>query len=574
MIEARQISKAAPLLQVDDLRVRFRHGRADTEVVRGVSFEISAGETLGLVGESGSGKSVTAMSVLQLLPYPSAHHPSGRIQFDGVDLMGASETALESVRGNRIGMIFQEPMSSLNPVMSIGEQIVEVLTAHRGTSRKAAYVRALALLKRVRLPDAERRLGSYPFELSGGQAQRAMIAIALANDPALLIADEPTTALDVTVQAQILTLLRDLQRELGLAMLLISHDLDVVRKMADRVCVMTDGRIVETGPTARVLAQPDHAYTRMLLDAQPRGAPVAVASDAPVVLEARDLCMSFPIRSGFFRRITGSVEAVRDVSLELQEGQTLGVVGESGSGKTTLGRMLLRLVDGRGSIRLDGQDISRFSRSEMRPLRRRLQIVFQDPFGSLSPRMRVDEIVGEGLRIHEPATTIADRSRRVARALTEVGLDHAAGRRFPHEFSGGQRQRIAIARALVLQPRIIILDEPTSALDRSVQAQIVDLLRDLQARYRLAYLFISHDLAVVRALADRIMVMKDGAVVEAGAASDLFALPSHPYTQALFRAAFDLEAVSAPGATQAVPTTLLAPASTIERPPAGGATGG
>jgi microcin C transport system ATP-binding protein len=541
--------------------------------VEGVSFEIGPGETLGLVGESGSGKSVTALSVPQLLPYPHARHPSGSIRFEGAELVGAPEHRLQRIRGNRIGMIFQEPMSSLNPVMTVGEQIEEVLQAHQGLDRPAARERALVLLRRVRLPEPERRLRSYPFELSGGQAQRAMIAVALANDPRLLIADEPTTALDVTVQAQILGLLRELREDLGLALMLITHDLAIVRKMADRVCVMQGGRIVETGSTAALFADPRHPYTRMLLAAEPRGAPVPVPAEAPVVLQAEGLGMRFPIRSGLLRRVTGHVQAVRGVSLSVREGQTVGVVGESGSGKTTLGRLLLRLVDGEGRIRFDGADITGRPRRALRPMRRAFQIVFQDPVSALSPRMRVEEIVGEGLRIHGIGAPGPDRTARIEAALAEVGIDPATRRRFPHEFSGGQRQRIAIARVLVLKPRLIVLDEPTSALDRSVQAQIVELLRDLQARHGIAYVFISHDLAVVRALADAVIVMKDGTVVESGPAAGLFARPRHPYTRSLFRAAFELEPEPADDPPQGGALPGAAPGPELAAPPQPAPTG-
>jgi microcin C transport system ATP-binding protein len=534
-------SACKPLLSVRDLGVTFVAAHKEFDVVRNVSFDIAPGETLGIVGESGSGKSLTALSVMQLLPYPAAKHKTGSIQFDGTELVGADAATLLKVRGNQIGMIFQEPMSSLNPILTVEEQIVEVLQQHNGLEHKAASAQALKLLELVKIPDPARRLKSYPFELSGGQVQRVMIAIALANDPKLLIADEPTTALDVTIQAQVLALIAELQQRFGMALLLITHDLKIIEKMAQRVCVMNKGEVVEHGAVEQVFNRPAHAYTKMLLGAQPKGGPVPVEPDAPVVLEAKDVSVRFPIRAGLFRRITGHVEAVRGVSLSVRRGQTLAVVGESGSGKTTLGRSLLRLQQSEGTIRFAGQEIQALNRELMRPLRRSLQIVFQDPFGALSPRVRVADIVGEGLRIHNIGTP-GERDAIVAEALGEVGIDPETMRRFPHEFSGGQRQRIAIARVLVLKPSFIVLDEPTSALDRSVQAQIVDLLRDLQLKHRLAYLFISHDLSVVKAIADAVMVMKDGSVVEAGPAASLFANPQHAYTRALFSAAFDLEA--------------------------------
>jgi microcin C transport system ATP-binding protein len=532
---------AAPLLAVRDLAVRFVGRKAAVEAVRGISFEIGEGETVGLVGESGSGKSVTALSVLQLLPPAVASYPAGSIVYRGAELLGAPPATLRAIRGNRIAMIFQEPMSALNPILTVEDQILEILAYHKQLKGELAHRRALELLRLVRIPEPERRLGAYPHELSGGQAQRVMIAMALANEPDLLIADEPTTALDVTIQAQILVLMRDLQRRFGMALLLITHDLGIVRKMAHRVCVMESGLIVEQGDVDQVFAQPRHPYTRRLLAAEPRGLKPPVDPGAPVVMEARKVAVRFPIKGGMFRRTRGHFDAVRGVSFTARAGETVGVVGESGSGKTTLGRALLRLVDSDGAIRFDGTDLAGLSRRAMRPHRRALQIVFQDPFGSLSPRQRVDQIVGEGLRINNIGGT-AERARMVSEALVEVGLDPATQSRYPHEFSGGQRQRIAIARVLVLKPRFIVLDEPTSALDRSVQAQIVDLLRDLQQRHKIAYLFISHDLKVVRALADSLIVMKDGAVVEAGPAAEIFDAPRDPYTRALMKASFDLEA--------------------------------
>jgi microcin C transport system ATP-binding protein len=531
------------LLEVSDLSVDFRVDGGTLEAVRRVSFRIEKGETVGLVGESGSGKSVTALSILQLLPYPKASHPSGSIRLDGRELIGADEPTLRQVRGDRVGIIFQEPMTSLNPLHTIERQIGETLMLHRGLSRTAARARALELLHLVRLQEAEERLGAYPHQLSGGQRQRVMIAMALANEPDLLIADEPTTALDVTIQAQILQLLRDLQQRLGMAMLLITHDLTIVRKIADRVCVMTDGRIVETGPVEDVFARPRHPYTQHLLAAEPKGQPPGRDAQAPVVVTARQVKVHFPIQRGLLRRTVGYVKAVDGVDVAIRRGQTVGVVGESGSGKTTLGLALLRLIRSEGGIRFRDQDIQGWTSRRLRPLRRHMQVVFQDPYGSLSPRMSVGQIVEEGLKLHRIGDGRADRRRLVAKALEEVGLDPDSQDRYPHEFSGGQRQRISIARAIALEPSFVVLDEPTSALDMSVQAQIVDLLRDLQARRGLAYMFISHDLRVVRALSDQVIVMRDGQVVEHGPAKELFERPGHPYTRALMAAAFDIEAV-------------------------------
>ena len=535
---------ATPLLTVRDLAVTFGTGDKAVQAVRGVSFDIARGETVALVGESGSGKSVTALSVLQLLPYPSASHPTGSIRFQDRELVGASTRDLLQVRGNRISMIFQEPMTSLNPLHTIERQVNEVLILHKGLSRDAARKRTLELLEQVGIPEAAKRLDAYPHQLSGGQRQRVMIAMALANEPDLLIADEPTTALDVTIQAQILKLLKNLQARYGMALLFITHDLGIVRKMADRVCVMTKGRIVEHGPVADVFDHPQHSYTQHLLSAEPKGRPAAADPTAPEILRLDDLKVHFPIKRGVLRRTVGYVKAVDGVSIALREGHTIGLVGESGSGKTTLGLALLRLERSAGGIRFDGQDLQTLSQRNLRPLRRQMQIVFQDPFSSLSPRMSVGEIVGEGLEVHRIGTR-EERQQMIVQALTEVGLDAAARDRYPHEFSGGQRQRISIARALVLKPRLIVLDEPTSALDMSVQAQIVDLLRDLQTRYKLAYLFISHDLKVVRALADEVVVLRHGKVVEHGSAAQVFQSPQTPYTQALIAAAFNLEAIGA-----------------------------
>ena len=534
------------LLEVKDLSVNFGTGDKAVRAVRGVSFDIKRGETVALVGESGSGKSVTALSVLQLLAYPAASHPTGSIRFQGKELVGASTRELLSVRGNRISMIFQEPMTSLNPLHTIERQVNEVLILHKGLSREAARKRTLELLEQVGIPDAANRLDAYPHQLSGGQRQRVMIAMALANEPDLLIADEPTTALDVTIQAQILKLLKSLQARYGMALLFITHDLGIVRKMADRVCVMTKGQIVEQGPVDEVFDRPQHSYTQHLLSAEPKGRPAAADPNAPEILRLDDLKVHFPIRRGVMRRTVGHVKAVDGVSLALREGHTIGLVGESGSGKTTLGLALLRLERSEGGIQFDGRELQGLGQRELRPLRREMQIVFQDPFSSLSPRMSVGEIVGEGLEVHGIGTK-QERSTLIDQVLREVGLDPSSRERYPHEFSGGQRQRISIARALVLKPRLMVLDEPTSALDMSVQAQIVDLLRDLQQRHKLAYLFISHDLKVVRALADEVVVLRHGKVVERGPARQIFEAPQTPYTQALIAAAFNLEAIGGDG---------------------------
>ena len=534
---------AETLLTADDLSVYFGTGEREVRAVRSISFEIGRGETLALVGESGSGKSVSALSILQLLPYPLARHPSGSIRFAGEELIGCPEPALRGVRGNRIAMIFQEPMTSLNPLHTIEKQIGEILKVHKGLGRAEARSRIVDLLNQVGLPEAESRLHAYPHQLSGGQRQRVMIAMALANDPELLIADEPTTALDVTIQAQILKLLKDLQRERGMSILLITHDIGIVRKVSDRVAVMTDGEIVETGPTAEIFENPQHDYTRHLLAAEPKGNPPVADGTASAVMEADDLKVWFPVKRGVMRRVVGHIKAVDGVSVAVREGQTLGVVGESGSGKTTLAMGLLRLEKSMGPIRFRGNDISGMSWSDIRPLRREMQIVFQDPFSSLSPRFSVGQIIEEGLVVHGMAGDYDERREVIADALAEVGLDPEAQDRYPHEFSGGQRQRIAIARAIALKPRFVVLDEPTSALDMSIQAQIVDLLRALQERHGLAYLFISHDLKVVRALADEVIVMRHGRVVEQGSSRQIFETPAQPYTRALIAAAFDIEAV-------------------------------
>jgi microcin C transport system ATP-binding protein len=532
-----------PLLAVRDLHVSFGRGAREVKAVRGVSFDIDKGETVALVGESGSGKSVTALSILQLLPYPLAHHPGGSIMFREQELIGASEHTLRDIRGDDISMVFQEPMTSLNPLHTIEKQVNEVLILHKGLDRTKARLRTLELLRLVGIPQPEKRLAAYPHELSGGQRQRVMIAMALANDPDLLIADEPTTAVDVTIQAQLLKLLKELQTKLGMALLLITHDLGIVRKMAARVNVMTEGLIVEQGPTATVFDNPQHEYTQRLLAAEPKGHPVQAAAGAPRVMSGDDVKVWFPVKAGVLRRVVDHVKAVDGISLEIREGHTVGVVGESGSGKTTLGLALLRLIQSQGAIQFNGMRIDGLSSREVRPLRRQMQIVFQDPYGSLSPRLSIGQIVAEGLKVHEIAKSEEEREAMIVQALEEVGIDPEARHRYPHEFSGGQRQRIAIARAMILKPRFVVLDEPTSALDMSVQAQIVDLLRDLQERHKLAYMFISHDLRVVRALADEVIVLKDGKVMEEGRADQIFEQPQHPYTQALMAAAFQLEAV-------------------------------
>ena len=530
------------LINVEDLSVNFRGGGKVTHAVKHVSFDISRAETVALVGESGSGKTVTALSILKLLPYPSASHPSGKIWFKGENLMTLRDSGLRTIRGNKISMIFQEPMTSLNPLHTIEQQVGEVLKIHRGLSDRAARARVLDLLDKVGIDDPEGRLASYPHQLSGGQRQRVMIAMALANEPDLLIADEPTTALDVTIQAQILDLLAKLKDEFHMAMLLITHDLGIVRKMADRVCVMNSGEIVERGRAQQIFASPQHPYTKHLLASEPKGAPPPANAKAVTILEAKDLKVWFPIKRGFLRSIVGYIKAVDGIDLAVKEGQTLGVVGESGSGKTTLGLALLRLVSSEGPIVYLGNRIDSYDSKRMRPLRRHMQIVFQDPYGSLSPRLSVGQIIEEGLVIQNHGLSHDERNAYVARALKEVGLDPAWRDRYPHEFSGGQRQRIAIARALVLEPKFLILDEPTSALDVSVQAQIVDLLRELQKKHKLAYLFISHDLKVVRALANSIIVLRHGKVVEQGPARTVFAKPKTDYTKALLAAAFELEA--------------------------------
>jgi len=539
-----------PLLSVRDLSVAFHQGGATSVAVDHVSFDLMLGEVVALVGESGSGKSVTANSILKLLPYPAASHPSGQILFDGKDMLTLPERSLRAVRGNDITMIFQEPMTSLNPLHTIERQIGEILELHQAITGSEARERTLELLRQVGIREPEKRLKAYPHELSGGQRQRVMIAMALANRPKLLIADEPTTALDVTVQAQILELLGDLKKQHGMSMLFITHDLGIVRKFADRVCVMTKGKIVETGTVEQVFNDPQHAYTRHLLAAEPKGEPPVSDSSKPVVMQGDDIKVWFPIKAGLMRRVVDHVKAVDGIDITLRAGQTVGVVGESGSGKTTLGLALSRLIASEGRISFIGQSIDHYSYEMMKPLRNRLQVVFQDPYGSLSPRMSVGEIVAEGLKVHERSLSADERDTRVATALEEVGLDPATRWRYPHEFSGGQRQRIAIARAMVLKPRFVMLDEPTSALDMSVQAQVVDLLRDLQAKHELAYLFISHDLKVVKALANDLIVMRHGKVVESGPAAEIFASPQQDYTRALLAAAFHIEAVKTKAISQ------------------------
>ena len=527
------------LLRVRDLHVRFHQGAAVTHAVRGVSFDVARGETVALVGESGSGKSITALSTVNLLP--DSARLEGSILYDGAEMVGAPEKELMRVRGNDVSFIFQEPMTSLNPLHTIEKQLAESIRLHQGLAGPAVRARILDLLTKVGIPDPETRLSAYPHQLSGGQRQRVMIAMALANGPDLLIADEPTTALDVTIQAQILELLADLQRREGMAMLFITHDLGIVRRFADRVCVMQKGEIVETGPTAALFADPRHPYTRTLLEAEPTGRPDPVPADAPEVARTENLKVWFPIQRGLLRRTAGYVKAVNDASVSVRAGETTGIVGESGSGKTTLALAIMRLIASEGRIVFQGRDVQGLTVRQMRPLRQDMQIVFQDPFGSLSPRMTVAEIVAEGLRLHD---TGDDRPHRdqVAEILSETGIDPATMDRYPHEFSGGQRQRIAIARAMILRPKLVVLDEPTSALDQTVQVQIVELLRDLQRRHGLAYLFISHDLKVVRALSHKLVVMQHGDVKEQGDAAAIFDAPQDPYTRALMAAAFDLVA--------------------------------
>jgi microcin C transport system ATP-binding protein len=533
-----------PLLHVRDLSVAFHQPSGTSLAVDRISFEIKRGECVALVGESGSGKSVSALSILKLLPYPTASHPTGSIHFKGHELLTMSEREIRRIRGNDISIIFQEPMTSLNPLHTIESQIGEILQLHSGVRGAMARTRTLELLTQVGIPDPETRLASYPHQLSGGQRQRVMIAMALANEPDLLIADEPTTALDVTVQAQILTLLAEIRARLGMSLLFITHDLGIVRRIADVVCVMNGGKIVEQGPVEQVFTAPQHPYTRALLAAEPKPDPAPPRPESPVVISTDGLKVWFPIKRGLLRNTVGHIKAVDGVSLSVRQGETLGVVGESGSGKTTLGLALLRLISSDGPIVFLGKDIQGLRFKAMRPFRRDMQIVFQDPFGALSPRMSVGDIIAEGLTVHQGALSEAEREARVIKALKDVGLDPATRFRYPHEFSGGQRQRISIARAVVLEPNFVVLDEPTSALDMLLQAQMVDLLRELQRKRDLTYMFISHDLRVVASLASHLIVMRHGKVVEEGAAADLFKNPKSDYTRALFAAAFRLEAAA------------------------------
>jgi oligopeptide transport system ATP-binding protein len=525
-----------PILDIKGLDVRFDTPDGEVHAVRAIDLAVQPGEAIAIVGESGSGKSQAMMAVMGLTA--ANGRVAGSAKYRGVEMIGLDQRHLNHIRGVKISMIFQEPMTSLDPLYSIGHQIAEPLIYHRHLSKAAARDRTLELLAMVGIANPERRLDSYPHELSGGQRQRVMIAMALANDPDILIADEPTTALDVTIQAQILDLLAELRQRLGMAIVFITHDLNIVRRFADRIAVMRAGEIVESGKTAEVIAAPKHPYTQMLLAAEPSGTKQPPPSDAPILLDARNLAVTFELGGGLFGRPAHAIRAVDNVTLRLREAQTIGIVGESGSGKSTLGRTLLRLIDAKGSITFEGRDLMALDRRALRPLRSELQIVFQDPYGSLSPRLTVGEIVTEGLLVHEPSLSKADRDRRAIDALNEVGIDPATRNRYPHEFSGGQRQRIAIARAIILKPKVVVLDEPTSALDRSVQKQIVDLLRRLQRDHDLSYLFISHDLAVVRAMADYIMVMKDGKVVEEGPTEEVFAAPAQEYTRTLLAAAF------------------------------------
>src|SRR5436189_1996490 len=531
-----------PLLDIRDLSVAFHQPSGTSVAVDHISFEIKRGECVALVGESGSGKSVTALSVLKLLPYPAASHPSGSIRFKGQELLHLPEAQIRHVRGNDITIIFQEPMTSLNPLHTIEKQIGESLLLHQGITGDAARERILELLRQVGIPQPETRLRSYPHQLSGGQRQHVMIAMALANEPDLLIADEPTTALDVTVQAQILLLLAEIRSRLGMSMLFITHDLGIVRRIADVVCVMNNGKIVEQGPVEQVFTAPKHPYTRDLLAAEPKPDPAPPRPASPMVISADDLKVWFPVKRGLLRSTVGHIKAVDGVSLKVRKGETLGVVGESGSGKTTLGLALLRLISSDGPIVFLGRDIQGLRFKAMRPFRRDMQIVFQDPFGALSPRMSVGDIVAEGLSVHQRSLSPAEREARVIKALRDVGMDQATRFRYPHEFSGGQRQRISIARAVVLEPNFVVLDEPTSALDMPFQAQMVELLRELHRKRDLTYMFNSHDLRVVASLASHLIVMRHGKVVEEGPAAELFKNPKSDYTRALFAAAFRIEA--------------------------------
>ena len=529
------------LLDIKNLSVNFALPGRTVNAVQNISLNIEEGQTVALVGESGSGKSATALSILQLLPYPRATHPQGSITFKDTELLGAREDTLQKIRGRHISMIFQEPMTSLNPLHTVGKQVAETLEVHRGLRPATARIQALELLHMVHLNEAESRFNAWPHQLSGGQRQRVMIAMALANKPSLLIADEPTTALDVTIQAEILHLLRKLQSDLGMAILLITHDLTIVRNLADRVYVMNKGALVENGSTEEIFTKPNHPYTKTLLNSQPKGNPAAPDLSHPTVARVQNLKVWFPLRRGILRTTIGHIKAVNGVSLSVRRGETLGVVGESGSGKTTLGLAMLRLVSSEGVIEFEGKNIQGKKQKTLLPLRRRMQIVFQDPFASLSPRLSVQQIIEEGLKIHKIGSSVADHERIVSNSLTEVGLIPEDRHRYPHEFSGGQRQRIAIARAMVLKPDLLILDEPTSALDLSVQAQIINLLRTLQNQHQLTYIFISHDLRVIKSLANEVIVMKNGTIVEAGPTQSLFGTPRSEYTKSLINAAFSTD---------------------------------
>lgn len=534
------MTAGTPLLSVRNLSVSFGSKATEFQAVKEISFDLFPQETLAVVGESGSGKSVTALSLLKLLPYPLAHHPSGSVFFEGKDILTLDEKTLNTLRGQKISMIFQEPMTSLNPLHTVEKQIGEVLLLHKGLSQEKTRARILELLSLVGFRDGEDRLKRYPHELSGGQRQRIMIAMALACEPNILIADEPTTALDVTTQAQILVLLKDLQKKMKMSLLLITHDLSIVKKMADRVIVMEQGKIVEQNKAKTLFEGPQHPYTKQLLASEPKGLAEPISKDAPLLLTAEKLDVRFPIKSGFLQRIRGYVHAVFEADFEVKKGETLGIVGESGSGKTTLALALLELIPSTGLVTFETHVLHALKKSHLRPLRRELQIVFQDPFSSLSPRMTISGIIGEGLEVHQKNLSHEKREALIIDVLKDVGLDPKTRHRYPHEFSGGQRQRISIARALILKPKLMILDEPTSALDRAVQVEILELLKRLQKEHHLTYLFISHDLKVVRSISHRVIVMKDGRIVERGSASDIFDAPREPYTKSLIKAAFDL----------------------------------
>lgn len=526
-----------PMLAVKDLAVQFLVGKQKVNAVHSLSFDLNAGETLAIVGESGSGKSVSTLSMLQLLPKDISSNPRGEVLYQGTDLLHCADKEIRAIRGNRIGMIFQEPMTSLNPLHCIEKQISESLTLHKGYSAQEARARVVELLELVGLPSPESRLNDYPHQLSGGQKQRVMIAMALANEPDILIADEPTTALDVTIQKQVLELIKSLQKKLNMAVILISHDLNVVKYNADKVVVMKRGYVVESGACEQIFKSPQHPYTKELISAEPSGTPIPVTSNAEQILSVNKLCVSFPTRKNFWGKTVESLDAVKGISLAIQAGETLGIVGESGSGKTTLGLAIIKLISSQGEVRFNGSLISSLDQAQFRPYRKDIQIVFQDPYGSLSPRMSVAQIIEEGLSIHGIGDK-KDRDEIVINALREVEMDPDTRHRYPHEFSGGQRQRIAIARALALKPKLIILDEPTSALDRTVQVQVIELLKRLQAKYAIAYIFISHDLAVVKALSHHVMVMKQGQIVEQANCTTLFKSPQQAYTQALLSAAY------------------------------------